>query len=169
MLGVYEAFPENIHLTENFTSYLPRRQLQQKIVQVFQDLNRKKFSFEDIGSPSVPQCTIIFEIGIADSRSFNYLNAEETSKVLNILRKESLDVMDFFCVMRYYMIKGQKKTPLKFDYYMIRSVFGEKRLGFQVFHERGPRYISPQDVIAFFVDKANETSEKRILKLVESA
>ena len=168
MLGFYEAFPENIHMTENFTSSLSSRKLQQRIIQVFQDINRKKFSFEEIGSPSVPQCTIIFEIGIADSRSFNYLNPEETRRVLGVLRKESLDVMDFFCVMRYYKIRGQKKTPLKFDYYMIRSVFGEKRVGFQVFHERGPRYVSPQDVIAFFVDKANETSDKRILKL-ESA
>jgi hypothetical protein len=70
MLGFYENFPQNIHLTDTFISPLSKKSIQRQLVQVFQDLNRKNFSFEDIGNPTVPGGTVIFELGIADEQSF---------------------------------------------------------------------------------------------------
>ena len=167
MLGLYENFPENIHRIESFTSSLSSKKLQQKMIQVLHEINRKTFSFEEIAYPSVPECTIIFEVGIADAKSFNYIDEEETNKVLNALKKEPFQVMDLFCAVRYYKDKTEKKTPLKFDYYIMRAVFGKNAMEMRVFHERGPRYISPEDIVTFLVNKTNKTSAKKILKTVE--
>jgi hypothetical protein len=169
MLGLYENFPENIHRTESFTPSLSSKKLQQRIIQVLNEMNRKTFSFEEIAHPSVPECTIIFEIGIADEKSFNYIDEEETKKVLNALKKEPFQVMDLFCAVRYYKDKTEKRTPLKFDYYIMRTVFGKNAVEVRVFHERGPRYISPEDIVTFLAKRINKTSTKKILKRVEPA
>jgi hypothetical protein len=74
--------------------------------------------------------------------------------------------MDFFCSIRYYKGNGEKRTPLKFDYYMLRTIFSKDIFEVQVFHERGPRYISPEELTAFIFTKINESSNKnrKILK-----
>ena len=167
MLGFYENFPVNIHRTDNFTSSLSSKKLQQRLIQVLHKINRETFSFEEITYPTVPEGTIIFETGLAEAKSFNYIDEEEAKRVLTALRKETLRSMDFFCAVRYYKGTGEKKKPLKFDYYMMRTIFGEKTMEVQVFHERGPRYISPEDIVAFLVNEVNKTSARRILKRVE--
>jgi hypothetical protein len=169
MLGRYENFPEGIHRIEHFTSALPNKKLQQRLIHALSETNRKTFSFEEIANPTVPECTIIFEIGIADAESFNYIDEEETKKTLNALKKEPFRVLDFFCAVRYYKGKTEKKTPLKFDYYMIRFAFSKDTMEIRVFHERGPRYISPEDIVAFLVNKVNEASGRKILKKIESS
>ena len=168
MLGFYENFPANIHRIENFTSLLSTKKLQQRLIQVLHEINRKTFSFEEVTCPTVPECTIIFEAGLAEAKSFNYIDEEETKRVLTALRKATFQTMDFFCAVRYYKDTAEKKAPLKFDYYMLRVVFVRDSVEIQVFHERGPRYISPQDVVTFLVNEINKTSARRILKMVEA-
>ena len=164
MIGFYENFPVNIHRIETFTSSLSTRKLQQRLIQVLQDINRRTFSFEEIAHPTVPECSVIFEVGIAEAKNFNYIDKEETKKVLSVLRKETLRLMDFFCAVRYYKGTSEKKTPLKFDYYMVRVVFGKDTVEIRVFHERGTRYISPEDIVTFLVNMINEASARTVLK-----
>ena len=168
MLGFYENFPANIHRTDNFKSPLSSKKLQQRLIQVLHKINRETFSFEEIAYPTVPECTIIFEVGLAEAKSFNYIDEEETKRVLSVLRKETFRSMDFFCAVRYYKGAGEKKTPLKFDYYFMRFVFGKNSMEIQVFHERGPRYISPEDIVTFLVNMVNEMPARKILKKIES-
>ena len=167
MLGFYENFPENTHRIESFTSSMSSRQLQRRIIQVLSEINRKTFSFEEVSNPSVPQCAIIFELGIAESEGFNYIDEEETKKVLNALQKAPFQVMDLFCAIRYYKNKEEKRAPLRFDYYLTRVIFGKSTMEIRVFHERGPRYISPEDIITFLVNKINGALARRILKRLE--
>jgi hypothetical protein len=47
---------------------------------------------------------------------------------------------------------------------MMRAIFGKNAVEIKVFHERGPRYISPEDLVTFLVAKVNETSTRQILK-----
>jgi hypothetical protein len=165
-LGFYENFPANIHRIDSFNSTLSSKQLQQKIIQVFYEVNRKEFTFEEVANPTVPDGKVIFEFGLAESGDFNYIDEEELKKTLNFLAKERLLLMDFFCSVRYYKGNGEKKTPLKFDYYMLRTIFSKDALEIQVFHERGPRYISPEELTSFIFAKINETSNRnrKILK-----
>lgn len=167
MLGFYENFPEGVHRIESFTSALSSKRLQQGLINVLSEINRKTFSFEEVANPTVPNCIIIFEVGLAEEKSFNYIDEEETRKTLKVLKKETFNVMDFFCVVRYHKAKAEKKTPLKFDYYMIRMAFNKDVVAILVFHERGPRYISPEDITTFIVRAINKTSTKKILKPVE--
>ena len=165
-LGFYENFPANIHRIDSFNSTLSIKQLQQKLIQVLYEVNCKEFSFEEVANPTVPHGVVIFEFGVAESGDFNYIDEEETKKALSTLAKERLHSLDFFCSIRYYKGGGEKKTPLKFDYFMLRTVFNKDTFEVQVFHERGPRYISPEELTEFIFNKINESSSKnkKILK-----
>jgi len=168
MLGFYENFPQNIHLTELFISPLSKKNLQQRIIQVFLEQNRKNLSFEDIGSTTIPGGTVFFEFGIADEQSFSYIDKEEAQKISALLENHVFQLMDLFCVIRYYKATTPKKVPLKFDYYMIRLSFGKNHtLELQIYHERGPRYMGPQDVADFLVRKVNASSVRKVLKPFE--
>jgi hypothetical protein len=163
MLGFYENFPENIHRIESFTSFVPSKQLQRKIIQVLSEINRKTFSFEEVSHPSVPECAVIFEVGIAESESFNYIDEEETKKALNALQRAPFQVIDLFCAIRYYKNREEKKAPLRFDYYLMRVLFGKSGMEMRVFHERGPRYVSPEEIVTFLVNKINEPPGRKVL------
>ena len=168
MLGFYENFPENVHCTETFNSSLSSKKLQERFVQTFYEINTKTYNFEEVSHPTVPKCSVIFEVGIADSKIFNYIDKEELEKVLKALKKENIQTIDLFCAIRYYKNIEEKRTPLKFDYYLIRLFFTEKNLELRAFHERGPRYISPDDLTTFLVNKLNDLRLKKILKPVEN-
>lgn len=165
-LGFYENFPTNIHRIDSFNSTLSGKQLQQRLIQVFFGINNKEFSFEEVTNPTVPQGEVIFEFGLAESGDFNFIDEEEAKKTLKFLAKTRLGSMDFFCSIRYYKVSGEKKKPLKFDYYMLRTIFGKDTFEVQVFHERGPRYISPEELTNFIFTEVNETSNnnRKILK-----
>ena len=159
-LGFYENFPKGIHRIDTFTSTLSNKQLQQKLIQVFHEVNRREFTFEEVANPTVPQGKVIFEFGVAEAGNFNFIDEEELKKTLDLLAKERLASMDFFCSIRYYKGEGEKRIPLKFDYYMLRTIFSKDTFEVQVFHERGPRYISPEDLTTFIYNKVNEASSK---------
>jgi hypothetical protein len=164
MLGFYRNFPVNIQRIDTFSTHLSSKKIQQRLVQVLSEINRGNFTFEEVAYPTVPDCTIIFELGLAEAESFNFIDEEEMKKVLSALRKSPFQIMDFFCALRYYKGQGDKKKSLKFDYYMMRVIFGKNVVEVKVFHERGPRYIPPEDLVTFLVTKVNETSARRILK-----
>jgi len=164
MLGLYENFPRTVHKIALFANLVSNKRLQQALIHMFQKINNENFTLEEIASPSMPQCTVILEFGIAETNNFNYLDKEETDKLLKAIQKKPFHVMDFFCALRYHKMQNGKKIPLKFDYYMSRFTFNKDSTEIQIFHERGPRYISPEDVVNFVVNKINETFPKKILK-----
>jgi hypothetical protein len=167
MLGLYENFPKTVHKTAFFAALISNKRLQQALIQMFQKIKNENFNLEEIANPSVPQCTVILEFGIAEANNFNYLDDEEANKVLKVIQKKPLQVMDFFCALRYYKMQNGKKTPLRFDYYIMRLIFNKDSMEIQVFHERGPRYVSPEDIANFVVNKIGETFSKKILKAVK--
>ncbi len=164
MLGFYENFPQNIHHLETFIFAISNKKIQQKLTQTIQELNKKTYSFEEVGNPTVPNCTILFEFGIADTGNFTFLNEQEAEKLQNKITKESLRIIDWFCSIRYYKNTSPKKTPLKFDYYMIRFAFEKNSIQFSVFHERGPRYISPEELASLIVNQTNSKQKKTLLR-----
>jgi len=160
MLGKYENFPLIIHFLKKFSSTSSIKQLQQKLVQTLKELNRKTCYFEEISIPTIPHSEIIFEFGIAEEENFNFIDEQETRRVLSILGKSSLD---FFCVVRYYKFNAEKKTALKFDYYMFRTKFVANEIEFQVFHKQGPRYVTPEELVTMIVAKINNATVRKIL------
>jgi hypothetical protein len=169
-LGFYEKFPSNIHRIDSFNSTISNKQLQQKLIQVFHKVNNGEFTFEEVANPTIPQGIIFFEFGIAETGDFNYIDNEKLEKIMKFLTKQLLRTMDFFCSIRYYKHTGENRTPLKFDYYMLRTVFSKDIFEIQVFHERGPRYISPEELTTFIYNKINGLSNnknKKVLKKID--
>jgi hypothetical protein len=150
----------------SFNSALPSEQLQRRLIRAFYEINRKEFSFEEAAYPTIPGCRIIFEFGLADAESFNYVDEEEVRKALSLLEKERLDTMDFFCAIRYYKGKAEERRALKFDYYLIRTVYNRDIFEIQVHHKKGLGYLSPEDLTSFIFNKINEASNKKILRKV---
>lgn len=163
MLGKYENFPLNVHFIKGFSSTLNSKQFQQKFIKTLNNLNRKPLCFEEITIPTIPNSEILFEFGIAEEEGFNFLDEQEVSRTLNLL-KTPQNLLDFFCVIRYYRYHSQKKTALKFDYYMLRINFTAKNAEFRVFHKQGPRYITPEELVTMIVDNINKTSVKQVLE-----
>jgi hypothetical protein len=130
-------------------------------------VNKNKFTFEDIGSPTIPGCTVIFEFGIADSNGFTFIDEEESKKALISLKQRTFGVMDFFCAIRYYKDHAARKKPQRFDYYLTRFVLSESVVELQVYHERGPRYFSPKDMVDFLTNRINGTSARRSRRILK--
>ncbi|MGB9959375.1 MAG: hypothetical protein ACPLKQ_02495 [Candidatus Bathyarchaeales archaeon] len=166
MLGFYENFPRYVQFYARFATSVSNKRLQQTLIQVLHKMNGETLSLDAFSKPSIPQCTAIFEFGIAEGDSFNYLDVEETNKVLESMRKKPLQLMDLFCAIRYYKTEGEGRNPLKFDYYMLRLIFGDGTMEVRVFHERGPRHVLPEDLINLIAEKVNEPFSKKVLKLI---
>lgn len=169
MRAAFENFPElAIHEKKTLESTVSTKTIQQKLFCVLKNVNGKTFTFEEIGNPVIPGCTLIFELGIADTKNFNFIDEEEIRKILAVLRKETFEILDFFCVIRYYVDYSSLKKPLKFDYYLIRFNFINKNMiELQIYHERGPQYIPPKGLVTFLMDMVNGTSPRTVLKVAK--
>ena len=163
-LGVFDNFPPNVQFVQSFTSTIQSQQLQQKLIQTFYEINNKEFSFEEAGHPTIPECEIIFEFGLADADCFNFIDEEEVKKAIDLLANQLLENMDFFCVIRYYRGEGEKRRALKFDYYVFRTVYNRSIFEIQVYHKKGLRYVSPEDLTMFIFNKVNEACKRKVLK-----
>ena len=105
---------------------------------------------------------MIFEFGLAESEGFNYIDEEEAKKALNFLLKSMCSRWIFSAPYATTKATAKRRHALKFDYYMLTNHLCNKdTFEIQVFHERGPRYLSPEDLTAFVFTKVNEASETR--------
>ncbi len=172
MIGLSDKFPEKIHRIEICETTFPVKQVQKELILSLVKFNSKTLSFEEITYPTIPNCKIIFETGLADAKIYNYIDDDEKKRFLKALRNETFKVLDLFVAIRYYRTNKEKKTPLNFDYYLMRIIFEKKLIEFRVFHERGPRYISPEDLVAVIINEINKNVIKKkgktILKKVDS-
>jgi hypothetical protein len=164
MIGLSDNFPKKIHRLERYETTLAIKKIQKNLVQVLEKINRKTFSFEEITYPTIHNCKIIFEVGLAEAKTFNYIDEEEKIRFLKALKKETFNLLDLFVSICYYRTKEKKSTPLNFDYYLIRIIFDKKTIEVKVFHERGPRHISPEEIITFIINDLNKNSAKKVTK-----
>ncbi|MEM1563103.1 MAG: hypothetical protein QW161_00310 [Candidatus Bathyarchaeia archaeon] len=166
MLGFYENFPISVQKITRFAATVSSKTIQKALVQCLKRLNSENLRLEDVTSPSTFDCTVIFEFGIADGDTFNYIDSEEAWKVLGEIQKASLRIMDLFCAVRYYKEHGGRKFPLKFDYYMLRLIFNPGSIEVLIFHERGPRHLPPEDLINLIIERVNKLFPRKVLKAV---
>jgi hypothetical protein len=167
MLGLYENFPKNIHRAEKFQTSTSSKKLQQTLVETLYKLNIETLSLEEFSAPSVPGCKVIFEVGVAEGNDFSYLNNEERERLLGVIKKKPLQIMDFLCVIRYQKTQEERKKRMRFDYYMLRLVFGESVTDILVSHERGVRHTSPEDLIGLVVSRINASFSKKVFRASE--
>jgi len=168
MLGVYANFPRNIYNILVFSSNISSKRLQQALAGTLYVLNDEVLDLEKVAMPSLLNCTVAFEIGIAEDSDFSYLDAEERDILLKTINKKPLEIMDFLCLIRYHKKQEEKEIPLKSDYYILRFTFAESSVEIQIFHEKGPVHISPGELAEFLTNRINGAFSKRVLKPVET-
>lgn len=165
MLGQYEKFPQIVHGIASFTYKFSAEKLQRVILQVFYELNRETYDLSNITYLPSSQCTVSFEIGIAEDVSFNFLDEEELGRFLKWVQKNALQFLDFFCVARYHVVKkDEKRVPLKFDHYFLRFSFYQRGMELRIVHERGTQHIPLEDLIDFVVKQINRKLIERKLE-----
>jgi hypothetical protein len=140
------------------------KKVQRILANMFFKLNNETFGLEDVAGPSIPNCEIIFEVGIAEDLNFNYLDKEEKNRLLETIHRSPFKVMDLFCILRYYKRKKSKKKALRFDYYLIRlTMFAQKSsISILIFHERGPMHVVPEEIASFIMKRTNKILQRRL-------
>jgi hypothetical protein len=163
-LGVYGNFPQNVHFIKKYVSSQSSRQLQQKLIRQLTAVNRKEQSFEEVAIPTVPNSVVIFEFGLADEGDFTFLNTAEAEKALAHVERNILRKLDFFCSIRYYKDLEGKRQALKFDYFLLRTTYAKGIFEVMAFYERGPRYLSAEDLVEYIVKGVNSHSSRATLR-----
>jgi len=168
LLGQYEKFPQIVHGVGSFTYKFPASELKRAILQIFYMLNREIYDLSDITHlPSSSQCKVSFEVGIAEDISFNFLDDEELERFQKSVQKDTLPFLDFFCVVRYHIMKADgKRVPLKFDHYFLRFIFYQRELEVRIVHERGTQHIHLEDFVNFAIEQINNELAKRKLEIL---
>jgi len=164
MLGFYTNFPQNVQKIAAFSTSISNKRLQTALVETAQKLNNASLQSGEISAPSLHNCTTVFEFGIAEDDAFSFLDNQERDKLVKAVNKKTFQVMDFLCAIRYYKTEEEKKVPLRFDYYMLRFMFGKNMLGLHVFHERGPMRVVPEELVEFIINKINDAFSRKVLK-----
>jgi len=156
LFGCYENFPEAVHGIAQFSHSLSSSVLQHMILQTFHRLNHESHNIGEVTPLAPSECEASFEFGLAEGLAFNYLDKDEVDRALKAVSKKALETLDFFCAIRYHATGKEKRSRLKFDYYLLRFTFERGNAEMRVFHERGPRRVSPEELIAFLVKDINK-------------
>ena len=165
MLGRYENFPEVIHGVARFGCKSPMRKLQQGILRSLYHLNQEVCGLNAITPHFPSKCEVSFELGAAEGVGFNYLDKEELDRFSKSIAEKELPTLDFFCVLRYHVVKDRgKRVPLKFDYHLLRFMFQENSVELRICHERGTQRVPLEDLVAFITKRINEELSQKRLK-----
>jgi len=159
MEGVYENFPDLHHGIALFSYKTSTQNIQRILIRLFYRINQGEEVLE------VPELTshgiqLVSDIGIADALAFNFIDEEEKNRWLNLMKKKAFETLDFIWIVRYYVSKKGKNTPLKFDYYMLRFLFRSETMELRIHHERGTRRLPIEDLIKLIGEKINKELKK---------
>lgn len=167
MLGIYDNFPNGVHNIADFSTTIPNKRLQVALVEALYKLNNQTLTLEEAATPSIPECRVNFEFGIAEDCEFTYIDDEERQKIQKTIERKPFLTLDFLCFIGYHKLENTKKTTLKSDHYIVRFIFYQTLLQMQIFHEKGLMYVSPKDLPEFFARRISAESTKKALKLQE--
>jgi len=136
---------------------------------VFHQLNSQSLSLGDVTTPPKHACQVGFEFGVAEESTFNFLDKEELQRLRKSIVDKALPTLDVFCAIRYHKIsEGGERTPLKFDYHLLRFIFYSKNIELLISHERGTQRIPLEDLTTFLTNRINKelaTKQQRKLAL----
>ncbi len=155
MLGRYQNFPESVHRIVHFTHKISVRKLQDIILKTFNKLNESSIKLDAVIPFSSGKWHVNFEFGVADGLTFNFIDKEEVERVQDMMSKEALSILDFFCITGitgYQTVNNGKRVPRKFDYHFLRFIFYRNGMELRIVHERGSQRI-PLEELAIFIKR----------------
>ena len=154
MFGIYENFPEIHQGIARFSHAISAKKLQRVLIQSLYKIDRNN------DGPNLPEFTrynieVELELGIADGLTFNYIDKEMSRDCQERIRRKPFPMLDFICIVRYYAVQKKRRSPLRFDYYMLRFSFSENEVELQVYHERGTRRLPIDELVNFLTERIN--------------
>jgi len=159
-LGVYEGFPNAYHGFARVKFNTSLSELQTTILSTLYKLNGQKIN-DNLARLIGSNVEVIFEVGVANGLTFNYIDEEELKILFRESREKNFSILDFLCIIRYYALRSGKRRALRFDYYLFRILFVGREFEIRVFHEKGLQRISAKDLIKFLIEKINLELSKR--------
>lgn len=153
-LGVYARFPEKCHYTALFMFNAPESSLKRAMLNTLYKMNGRGVEGSTLGFFE-PSISIILEFGVADGLTFHYLDAGTLKILSDVIERHDINMLDFLCVARYYILRGERKRALRFDYYFLRFIFNDSSIEVRAFHERGLQRISTDDLANFLIKNIN--------------
>ena len=162
MLGRYENFPETVHGVAHFSYQASAKSIQQAILSALHHLNHKTCNLDAVTPYSKQKCEVSFEVGVAEGFGFNFLDKKELDQCLKSIAEKELQTLDFFFVVGCHRIeKGDKRVPLRFDYYVLRFIFQKSGFEMRIRHERGTQRVPLDDLTDFLTEQINAELSKR--------
>jgi hypothetical protein len=154
MEGIYENFPDLHHGVAVFSCGAGCRAVQRALIRLFHRIN---VGGEPVEAPvlSSQGISLFFEIGVADGLVFNFIDDEEMARWVGLLTEDKREIktLDFILIARYYVSREGRRRPLRFDYYILRFIFGSEALEIRVHHERGTRRLPIDDLLRLLGEK----------------
>jgi hypothetical protein len=165
MIGHYENFPETVHGVARFKYATPLRNVQEMLAATLSQLNQTRCGLEEIARSTGPCCEVDFEVGIGEETTFTLLDGSEVERLGREISRKPLPLMDFLCILQYHLTKESgKRSPLRFDYFLLRFAFAKNLAELLVSHERGTQRVHVEDLMRFLIDRV----QKRIAKVPAS-
>jgi len=155
LFGVYDNFPDISHGIIGLSSPTSTERLQRAIVQSLHRANRsrKELDFPEFARHNIKAA---LEFGIAEGVTFSYIDDEILGCCHERLGEQPFPALDLLCIVRYYVTEEKRRRPLKFDYYMLRFLFQEAEVELHIYHERGTRRLSIEDLTGFLTGGINQ-------------
>jgi hypothetical protein len=168
LLGYYENFPENVHYIASFGYQDVAKNIQQAILCAFHRLNNLTFDLGAVMPYLKQKCEVSFEFGVAEGFDFNFLDQKELDQCLKNVAENELQILDFFFVVRYHLIREKgKRVPLRFDYHVLRFTFQKDGLELQIRHEKGTQRVPLDELTDFIIKQINaELSRRELTPLI---
>lgn len=143
--------------------------MQRAISETLHKLNNETNDLSSLTRASPPSCQVNFEFGIAEEDTFTFLDKEELARLIEALKKqEAINILDFFCVIRYRrMMQDGKAKSLRSDYVLLRFAFRRRIMELFLVHERGIQRLPLGDLTIFLINRINtELAQRKILPLI---
>jgi len=153
--GIYENFPNTCHYVAVFEFKAPLNTLKSAILNALYNLNRPENIPKKFLPKTITGLKVIFEFGIADGSTFNYLDEETLRDSMEKMHLNIRGIMDFICIIRYYKPINKRFRALRFDYYLLRFIFGKDMFEVRVFHEKGLQRIDAKTLIEILAEGVN--------------
>lgn len=160
-LGVYLDFPSIYNASMLLEINAPVDEAQRALLNFLHNINGRGVGgrlLNHVGQ----NVSVMLEFGVAEGLAFNYINDEILNILLGEINERIFQILDFFCVIRYYALKNNGAyRALRFDYYFLRFIFSRSELEVKVSHERGLGRISAEDLLKFILEGLSSEMAKK--------
>ncbi len=169
LLGYFKNFPTRVQKIVPFVFQTEPENVQIAISKALHRLNNETNDLQSLTYASPPNCKVNFEFGVAEEDTFTFLDKDELTRLTAALEKrETINILDFFCAIRYHQtVQGGKSKSLRSDYLLLRFAFRRRIMELFLVHERGIQHLPLKDLTAFLIKRINtELVQRKIPSLI---